>query len=82
MLVGRSELDAERRAALDRLSGLGAEVCYVTADVSSADGAAYAVQVFAKSTLPVNGARIATPHPLQAGDELRVGETRLRLVVA
>ena len=28
----------------------------------------------------VNGARIATPHPLVEGDELRVGGTRLRLV--
>ena len=30
----------------------------------------------------VNGARIAMPHPLREGDELRVGGTRLRLVVA
>ena len=29
----------------------------------------------------VNGARIAVPHPLLEGDELRVGETRLRLLV-
>jgi pSer/pThr/pTyr-binding forkhead associated (FHA) protein len=29
----------------------------------------------------VNGARIATPQPLLAGDELRVGGTRLRLML-
>ncbi|MDA0182220.1 FHA domain-containing protein [Solirubrobacter phytolaccae] len=30
----------------------------------------------------VNGARIAVPHPLLEGDELRVGGTRLRLLIA
>ena len=30
----------------------------------------------------VNGARIALPHPLLEGDELRVGGTRLRLLIA
>ena len=29
----------------------------------------------------VNGARIAMPHPLLEGDELRVGGTRLRLLL-
>ena len=30
----------------------------------------------------VNGSRVDTPHPLREGDELRVGETRLRLLIA
>jgi pSer/pThr/pTyr-binding forkhead associated (FHA) protein len=30
----------------------------------------------------VNGARIATSHALLEGDELRVGETRLKLLIA
>ncbi len=39
VLSGRSELDAERNAAVARIAELGADVTYVRADVGSEDGA-------------------------------------------
>ena len=44
------------------------------------DGRIYLDDLGSTNGTWVNGARIATPHPLVEGDELRVGGTRLRLV--